>query len=198
MPRSDSFDTRLIEAALDEAVSAARWERIDLETRRPGSAHADLMLAKAAELAMSPVARDQLMSLALERYGQDQEADGPLIADARAAHERARIASRVFALGPHKASDTEGLVLTVEARHATRLRQDACSRLIAQCLEQEAVLQEALWDHPDIPADDAVRLTMLCSIPRLRARAEDLSSAGLSWWQVVRDWFTTSAQRSSL
>ena len=198
MPGLDSLDTRLVEAALDEAVSGARWERIDLETRRPDSAHADLMLAKAAELVMSPVARDQLMSLALERVGQDRHAEGPLIDLDRAASERAFVAKRVFALGPHRAADTEALVLGIEARHATRLRHDACSRLIAQCLEQEAVLQEALWDHPDIPADETVRLAMLCSIPRLRARAEDLSATGLNSWQVIRNWFSPSVGRGSL
>ncbi|WP_339930393.1 hypothetical protein [uncultured Brevundimonas sp.] len=197
MRSADSFDDRLIKAAVAEAVSGARWERIDLETRRPDCAHSELMLAKAAELAMSPVARDQLMSLALERFGQDQQADGPLINDARTAGERDRIAGRVFGLGPHKAADTEALVLAVEARHAARLRQDVCFNLLAQCLEQDAALQEALWDHPDIPAGDAVRLTMLCSIPRLRARAEDLSSSGMSWWQMIRGWFTPSSRRGS-
>ncbi len=198
MQSSSSFDRRLIEAAVAEAVSGARWERIDLETRRPDCTHSDLMLAKAAELAMSPVARDQLMSLALERVGQGQQTDAPLIGEADAAGDRARIASRVFALGPHKAADTEALVLALEARHAARLRQDVCSALLAQCLLQDAALQEALWDHPEIPAGDSVRLTMLCSIPKLRARAEDLSSASLTWWQMFRGWLTPPSRRDPL
>lgn len=198
MRSAASFDDRLVQAAVAEAISTARWERIDLETRRPDSTHSDLMLAKAAELAMSPLARDQLMSLAFERFGHGHQPDGPLIGEANAADERARVASQVFSAGPHKAADTEALVLAVEARHAARLRQDACSRLLAQCLEQEAALQEALWDHPDIPAGDTVRLTMLCSIPSLRARAEDLSSSGLSVWQMIRGWFTPLSRRDPL
>lgn len=77
MPGSDSV--RLVEAASAEALRAARWESIDLATRRPDGAHRDLLLARAAELAMSPVARDQLMSLALERGALESQPDTSLI-----------------------------------------------------------------------------------------------------------------------
>src|SRR5690606_7619789 len=148
MRSSNSLDTRLVEAALTDAVSAARWERIDLETRRPDYAHREMILAKAAELAMSPVVRDQLLSLALERSVEDGLLDGPLIDVQAACGERALIATRVFGLGPRKASETDALVLAVEERHSRHLQPKGRVDLLSQRLEQDAVLHETLWDHP--------------------------------------------------
>ena len=65
----DNIDLPVVDAAVADAVSAAQWERVDLQTRRPGQDPEDLLLAKAAELAMSPIARDQLMSATLEHGG---------------------------------------------------------------------------------------------------------------------------------
>ncbi len=183
MQSSSSFDRRLIEAAVAEAVSGARWERIDLETRRPDCTHSDLMLAKAAELAMSPVARDQLMSLALERVGQGQQTDAPLIGEADAAGDRARIASRVFALGPPQGGGHRS--------PGAGARGASCGPSASGCLFGSAGAVSAAGRGPagspcgiirKSRAGIVVRLTMLCSIPKLRARAEDLSSASLTWW----------------
>ena len=190
MPSSNRLDARIVGAAIAEAVSGAQWDRVDLESRRPGSAADELMLAKAAELAMSPLARDQLMSLALEHGAQHFHPDYPVIEVDCESEAREAVAQRIFALGPHKASETDAVVATVEERHSRRLCQDARFDLLADGLKQEAVLQEAFWDHPDIPADDAVRLTMLCSVPRLRDRAETLSSAARVWRVPVLRWFS--------
>lgn len=171
---------RVIDAAVSEAISAAQWERVDLESRRPDIAP-DLMLAKAAELALSPMARDQLMSLALEQGAQDFHPDYPLIDLACCTQERDLIARQVRALGPHKTSDTDALVTAAETRHSERLRHNVRFDLLAERLRQDAVLQETFWDHPDIPATDAIRLTMLCSISRLRDRAEALSASTHVW-----------------
>lgn len=190
MPSSSKLDARVVGAAVAEAVAGAQWDRVDLETRRPGLAADELMLAKAAELAMSPLARDQLMSLALDHAAQHFHPDYPVIDVDCEPDAREAIAHRIFAMGPHKASETEAVVALVEDRHSRRLCQDARFDLLADCLRQEAVLQETFWDHPDIPADDAVRLTMLCSVPRLRDRAEALSSSARIWRLPVFRWFS--------
>jgi hypothetical protein len=68
--------------AADEAaaVAEARWEAADLLSRRPALA-ADLLRGHAAELATSPVARDQLLGLALERAAADLDAGRAPLAD---------------------------------------------------------------------------------------------------------------------
>lgn len=185
MRRSNRLDTPPLEAALADAVSAARWERRDLEARRPTWIHHELMLARAAELAMSPLARDQLMSLALERQTQSGPPGRSLIDPDPSARDRDRIAGRVFALGPHKGSETDAFVRTVEGQHSKRLRESGRFGGLARSLELDAVLQERLWNHPGIPASDAVRLAMLCSIPKLRARAQDLAIFPSAWWPAL-------------
>lgn len=190
MPSSNRLDARIVEAAIAEAVAGAQWDRVDLESRRPGPTADELMLAKAAELAMSPVARDQLMSLALEHAAQHFHPDYPVIEITCGPEAREVVAQRILALGPHKASETDAVVTMVEERHSRRLCQDVRFDLLADGLRQEAVLQEALWDHPDIPAADAVRLTMLCSVPRLRDRADALSSSTRAWRLPVLRWLS--------
>ncbi|MDB5421731.1 MAG: hypothetical protein JWR59_1678 [Brevundimonas sp.] len=180
MPSSNSRPIRIIDAAVSEAISGAQWERVDLESRRPDIA-SELMLAKAAELALSPIARDQLMSLALEHGAQDFHPDYPIIDLACCAQERDLIARQILALGPHKASETEAVVEAVETRHSERLRHNLRFDLLAECLQQDAILQEAFWNHPEIPATDAIRQAMLCSIPKLRDRAEALSASTYVW-----------------
>lgn len=181
MWNSNKRETRLVEAALSDAVSAARWERIDLETRRPDCAHREWILAKASELAMSPIARDQLLSLALEQSAESGAMNDPLIDIDCASRERALIAKRIFGLGAHKAAETEALVRAIEERHSRRLGPDARFDLLPQYLEQDAVLHESLWDHPALPGDDSVRLAMLCSVPKLRDRQQDLTAPAQGW-----------------
>lgn len=197
MRSSNNLEMRIIDAAISEAVAGAQWERVDLESRRPGLMSDELMLAKAAELALSPVARDQLMSLALEHRGQQFHPDYPVIDLKGCANEREQISRRILAMGPHKASETEAVVEAVETRHSRRLRQNVRFDLLSECLKQDAILQETFWNHPDIPATDAVRLTMLCSIPKLRERAETLSASVCNWRLPFRRLFTTITKRNT-
>lgn len=195
MRSSNSREIRLIDAAVADAVSAAQWERTDLETRRPDQAPDELMLAKAVELAMSPIARDQLLSLALEHSVQHPSSARSVIDVDCCSRERSLIADRIFAMGPHPASESEGVVLAVEGRHSRRVRQDVRFDLVAECLRQDAILQEAFWDHPGIPATDDVRLTMLCSIPKLQDRAQELSSSASGWWAPFSRLFSALSKR---
>ena len=185
MKRMSASDATLLQAAASEAISAAWWDRLDLEARRPGEVNTDLILGKAAELAFSPIARDQLMSLALMTGVRDTDGTKVLIETSAPPAERAAIAERVFRQGPHKASDTDALVAQIEERNTRDLDRDARFDLLPQRIRQDAALQELLWDHPDIPARDDVRLAMLSSIPKLLERVETLSG-GLPWRLVTR------------
>lgn len=196
MRSSNNLEMRMVDAAVSEAVAGAQWERVDLESRRPGLSPDELMLAKAAELALSPVARDQLMSLALEYGAQQFHPDYPVIDLNCCADERELISRRILAMGPHKASETEDVVEAVETRHSRRLRHNVRFDLLAEGLKQDATLQETFWNHPDIPATDAVRLTMLCSIPKLRERAETLSASVCNWRLPFRRLLTTITKRN--
>ena len=49
MPNSNDISVRILDAAVADAIAAAQWDRIDLQTRRPGQDPKDLLLAKAAE-----------------------------------------------------------------------------------------------------------------------------------------------------
>ncbi len=178
----------LLAAASAVARGAARWERFDVETRRPAAESRELLLARAAELALSPIGRDQLLSLALE---QGIEATGAVDLLARVpapAPEREGIAQQVFALAPRRSSESASVVLELEARHVRSLGADGWPDCVPACLRQEALLHEVLWDHPAIPAPADVRLIMLCSVPKLLQRADDLSSSwplhGLARWMA--------------
>ena len=195
MSRTPTSDARLLEAASSEALCASRWERIDLETRRPGSEHEALLLARAAELAMSPVGRDQLMSLAIEHGLRDVLADTPLVEISVPSAERTRIARGVFGRAPHRASETDALVVRIEEEHACRLGREARFDLLPGRLLQEATLHELLWDHPDIPASDDARLAMLCLVPKLFERVDALSG-GWSWGSLPR-WFNLNLGRDA-
>lgn len=186
MTRMCASGTMLLEAAASEAISAAWWERVDLEARRPGEGHAELILDKAAELAFSPIGRDQLMSLALEKGVRDPGGPEPLVETSVPPAERMVIAKRVFQHAPHRTSETEALVARIEKRNARQLGHDTRYDLLPQRMRQEAALQEVLWDHPAIPAGDDVRLAMFCSVPKLLERSEALSD---DWpWRILSLW----------
>lgn len=180
----------ILEAACAEALAAARWDEADLATRWPGDEARALLLAKAAECALSAFARDQLLSVAIERIAGHADRETPLLDGTTDPGERAKIARQTFALGPHKASETDALVALVESRHAFRGRI-ASDRVAAHLLREEAVLHELLWDHPGLPADPHTRLAMLCAIPRLRERADQLTtgkSSGFPGLQSLLRW----------
>ena len=195
MTHGRDSDATLLEAAAAEAVSAARWERVDLEACRPGGAHVYLIMAKADELASSPIGRDQLMSLALAAGVRNSDAAGLLVGSSAPPAERAVIAERLFKLGRHSAAETKALVVQIEERNVRRLGDDARFDLLPQRLRQDAALQKSLWNHPAIPAGDEVRLAMLWSIPRLLERVEALSSNWVR--QFVTRWVHHFANRGA-
>jgi hypothetical protein len=171
----------ILEAACAEALAAARWDEVDLSTRWPGADAGALLLAKAAECALSPIARDQLLSVAIERVVAGGDPGGPLLAARPDPDERARIAKEAFAYGPNRASETEALVAAIEDRHARPAHGGIDAVELAARLREDAVLHELLWDHPDLPAGHQIRLAMLCAIPRLIDRADELTAGRPRW-----------------
>src|SRR5690606_19084198 len=116
-----------------------------------------------------------------ERVVDDGDPTAPLLERCADADARARIAKQAFAHGPHKASETEALVVSMESRHARRAQGRVASGRLAARLREDALLHEALWDHPGLPAGDVVRLAMLCAIPRVRDRADELTMRQPGW-----------------
>lgn len=86
-------------------------------------------------------------------------------------------------------------MVQIEEENARHLGREARFDLLPGRLLQDAILQEQLWDHPDIPASGDTRLTMLCSIPLLRKRSEELSSV---WsWGALPLWFNSILKRAA-
>ncbi len=159
-----------------EALGEARWERLDLLTRRAPEEVAAVLAARMRELAASPSGRDQLLALAFQRLTEGGGNAGPhdlLGAEADPA-EREALRRRVLGQDGHPVDRALDLVARYEARLTEAGPQ--APRILAERLMTDADLNEFLWDDPRIPAGDDVRLTMLCSISRLRDRADELTA----------------------
>jgi hypothetical protein len=173
----------LLGSAVIAAVRDARWEAAELLSRRTPAAAADLLHGRAGELAASPSGRSQLASLALEKAAADiQRGRSPISPGAvfffgRSATPEARLeVQRAVFAGFRPADDAAaGLTTDLEAELRTRLGAPAGDAALSGPLLDAGRLHKLLWDDPRIPAAPAVRLVMLCSIPRLvdRARALD-------------------------
>jgi hypothetical protein len=163
-----------------EALLAARWECMELLSRRPPQMAADLLRGRAAELAASAFATDQVLSLALETAASDLDAGSPpleggalfLLCDAEAVAQ-GRLAIRTTVLRQTGEPSPAAARLVAELEHRLAGHQLTPAAL-ARRMAAEARLQEALWDDPRLPASTAVRLAMLNSVPDLTARAAEL------------------------
>jgi hypothetical protein len=180
MPPPDASESHVVAAALLGAFTEARWRRSDLLSRKPADLAPDLLRGHAAEMAFSPIGRDQVLSLALFAAANDLDA-GRAPSDERAAFlcapapdESARLTvrARTLSLSLAGASEARGVVEELERRH--RPECDGGFAL-SERLRNDASLHELLWDDPRLPCADLVRLTMLFSVPRLLERADVLA-----------------------
>lgn len=171
----------ILRRATYEALSEARWESCDVLSRRPSDLAPDLLRGHSAELATSPIARDQVLSIALEATARDlDEGRAPsgegALAFFKAAPPsealRKPIRDSVLDLRPGPIA-VEAAAATAELEERHRVEAPDVFDLAAR-LKAEAELQEALWDDPRLPAEPAVRLVMMQSASHLRARAETL------------------------
>jgi regulator of nucleoside diphosphate kinase len=185
----------LLATSLVAALAAARWEVADLASRRPGELVPGLLSGRAAELAMAPVAADQLLSLALDAAANDLTAG-------RAPLEEGVLAffSRLDADEVVEGTEFDGpddgrrfiedlhLVAELEARH--RGLGFSGAELSAR-LAEDAQLQALLAGDARIPADAAIRRLMRASVEPLLERSHALDP------NVVRD-VTRRARRGEL
>lgn len=169
-----------VAVAAVEALLAARWEVAELLSRRPSRVAADLLRGHAAELAMSALADDQLLSLALDRAAQDIEAGDPplqagvpfLLDDSDGlAGARESVGGIVLQQPGEPAPTPVHLAAEIERR---LLDERPTPTELSDRLAAKARLQEALWNDPRLPAEPSVRLAMLCCIPMLAERAAEL------------------------
>lgn len=160
------------------ALATARWEAADLASRRPSAIVPDLLDGRAAELAFSPIADDQLLSLALEVAARDLRAGGVALAGgvhsffpglSCGAPEIARSAPL-----PHDEDLLRvfDIVVDLEAR---RRSLGLVGAELSGRLAQDAQLQEILAEDPRIPAVGEVRRRIRASVgPTMeRSRALD-------------------------
>jgi hypothetical protein len=177
MSTRDDAPVDVVATAAIDALIAARWQCADLLARRPPAFVRDLLLARAAELASSPIARDQILSRGLEAAAADLEAGRPPLEEGAAflfrerspcATAREIVREQVFRYGgvPARASDDAA----AELERRVRAERPADHEL-SQRLAREAHLQEVLWDDPRLPAETHTRLIMLCAVPKVIERA---------------------------
>ncbi|MFL5297075.1 MAG: hypothetical protein ACJ798_11905 [Phenylobacterium sp.] len=168
-----------VQAAVD-ALLAARWECADLLSRKPAVHAIELVSGRAAELASSPIGRDQMLSAALDAAAADLGAGRPPLPDGTGFFFRGRapcptarlvIREQVFRHPgvPGRAADEAAAELERRCRLECRSERELSARLWS-----EASLQRSLWDDPRLPAQTHTRLIMLCAVPKLARRAADL------------------------
>lgn len=185
--------------AAQAAVEAARWETCEILSRKGPQEASDLLRGRAAELAQSFGARDQLLALALERAADDLAQGRPpcrwpaaaLFDGEPAAEARERVAAQARAWEPPPDAELDRLAWELERR----LRQEiGGGRPLAEALEGDAFLHERLWDDPRTSAPASARRAMLALAPRLRACAQAL---GADRPQDVRPWWRRLFARPS-
>jgi hypothetical protein len=183
-------------AAVAAVLATARWEAHDLLTRRSPESANELLIAHAAELALSPDARDQLLSVALSEAafsvatGRAVLLNPPTVfVDYDSTSETARhtIRDKVF----HYATDHWQAGLDDAAIFTRTLSMDAIPMngfAHSTTLTEAAVnLQRYLWDHPKTPAETHIRLVMFLSLPMLETRLLCYRGVNKSEHQII-DW----------
>jgi regulator of nucleoside diphosphate kinase len=175
--------TALIAPAVAAAVASARWEMADLVARRGRDLAPDLLRGRAAELALSPLAEDQILSVILEAaagaleqgqasVGAATPLDGPSPADRTVS---IRVADQVHWLQASPAD--EAWVSDLVAR---RRSLGLSATGLAARLAEDAGLQALLCHDPRIPADADLRRRMAAIVPLIVRRGRELNP---NWWR---------------
>lgn len=191
MKMRDAGVTDPVAGATVDALMAAQWQCADLLSRKSSTLAGELLRGHAAELASSPIARDQILSKALDAAAADLEADRAPLRDGAAfffrdpppcATAKLVVREQVFRHHgvPGRASDD--VAAELERRHRPDCRAD---HELSARLADEARLHELLWDDPRLPGEDHTRLIMLCAVPKMleRAQALDPNHARAIWLQ---------------
>jgi hypothetical protein len=174
----------LIASAALGAVMEARWHAQDLLSRKPRNAAPSLLRGLAGEMSFSPVARNQVLSVALNLVADALEQDGDIYAigalevlERLGPSEADRLAVRreVLAGGSTPTTEPRQVVETLESHYRPDCRSSA---VLARRLRDEASLHELLWDHPKLACDHGTRLVMVFSVLALLERADEIDPKG--------------------
>lgn len=174
----------LIAAAALEALMEARWRALDLLARKPRDEAPGRLRGLASDMSFSPIARDQVLSVALSAAAEALEHEDDLnalgvldVLKRLAPSEEERLAVRREALGTGSTptTDLRQVVEAMESRYRPDCRSSAD---LARQLRTEASLHELLWDHPRLSCDCGTRLVMVCSVPQLLKRAAEIDPKG--------------------
>jgi hypothetical protein len=167
----------LTAAAISEATLFAEHLRTELARRLNPVSTAQRLRTEATRAAALPVASEQLFALALRASadaGQGAGVSPALLSIARRPDPLRQLDLRreVFrdSRGAATQLDISPFIFVAEARRIAQAGQDP--RQLAGWLRTAAELNRALWDHPALPVDGAMREAMLASVPALAARAE--------------------------
>lgn len=180
MKPPDERRGELIAGAAFGALVDARWHTQDLISRRPKEATPDLLRGLARAMAFSPIARDQVLSVALLLAAEELERGGDVQGLAALAvlqrlepaeAERLALRQEIFSAGAVPAAESHEVVASLERRYGPECRTPV---ELAGRLRDEAGLHELLWDHPRLPAAGRARLVMLFSVPKLLDRVREL------------------------
>lgn len=195
-PPDNPSEDELLGSAGTLAMMEARWQATRLSSRRPESAVPDMLRGLAEELATSPIARDQLLSFALEAAAEDLLNGRPPLANnalrwrasAVDRAEQLRIQREVFERFGSAEEAAYAVVTALEAKHRREVEGPGAFAGVANRLLDDARLHKLLWDDPRIRADAAARLEMLCSVPRLVDRARELDPLRLGLVRSIVKW----------
>jgi hypothetical protein len=180
MKPPDTHKGHIVASAALGALSEARWRSRDVLSGKSAEAAPGLLRGHAAELAVSPIGRDQLLGAALLAAADDLERGRPFRFDGHMAlpepppseAERTRIRREAFGAGAIPTAESRKVLEDLEVRY--RPECGSAAELSAR-LEADANLHEAVWDDPRLACAPRTRLVMLFSVPKLLDRAEELA-----------------------
>jgi hypothetical protein len=164
--------------AVSRALAEAELRRMKMSRNLNPARTAVLLNEQADAAATSPLAYDQLLSIALRAAARPGELESPELDALRSPPdpiERHYIAREVFtrfAEQPYRA-----LLKAApdwELRRGVR-RVGRSPQALARWLRQAAGLARELWDHPALPVAPAFRGAILGGVTSLRRRADELA-----------------------
>lgn len=172
-----SDDRDALARAIRSVTEEAQWEALDLLSRRGADTAPELLRGHSAELATSPVSRDQLLSLALDQTAESilRGGESPM-ADLQDLRVLCPLSDAAAAAVMAEADRLVECELSLVRQYVGDLVRraggsaSACTSL-SEGLYEQARLNEACWCEARIPAQWRIRALMLASIPTLDAAA---------------------------
>jgi hypothetical protein len=164
--------------AVSRAIAEAELRRMEMSRSLRADQVARLLESQAKAAAVSPLAYDQLLALALRAAAQSGEPSCPSLDALRTPAdpiERHRVARQVFASHAEKKFRPFVEAAPDWELHRASRRVGKHPAALAAKLRAAAELARSLWDHPALPVEPAFRGAMLACVTALRQRADVLA-----------------------